>query len=76
VVGASQQDTQVDEDIDSQPPAAQQSGGAANKYEIVGTLRDAQAQKPEWVAEIVKVWSSQFKVHTVLRYRSPQRVSI
>jgi len=55
VVGASQQDTQVDEDIDSQPPAAQQSGGAANKYEIVGTLRDAQAQKPEWVAEIVKV---------------------
>ena len=57
VVGASQQDTQLDEDVDSKPLAAQQQDtGATNKYEVVGTLQDAKAQKPEWVTEIVKVW--------------------
>ena len=56
MVGASQQETQLDEDVDSKPPAAQQQDtGAANKYEVVGTLQDAKAQKPEWVTEIVKV---------------------
>ena len=57
MVGASQQEAQLDEDVDSKPPAAQQQDtGAANKYEVVGTLQDAKAQKPEWVTEIVKVW--------------------
>jgi len=57
VVGASQQEAQLDEDVDSKSPAAQQQDtGATNKYEVVGTLQDDKAQKPEWVTEIVKVW--------------------
>ena len=56
VVGASQQEAQLDEDVDSKPLAAQQQDTeATNKYEVVGTLQDDKAQKPEWVTEIVKV---------------------
>ena len=57
MVGASQQEAQLDEDVDSKPSAAQQQDTeATNKYEVVGTLQDDKAQKPEWVTEIVKVW--------------------
>ena len=57
MVGASQQEAQLDEDVDSKPLAAQQQDTeATNKYEVVGTLQDDKAQKPEWVTEIVKVW--------------------
>ena len=52
VVGASLEDAQFDEDIDSQPPP--QAGATANRYEIIGTLGDPQAVKPDWVAEIIQ----------------------
>lgn len=55
VVGASLEEGNFDEEIDSQP--AQKEGGAAgqNRYEIVGTLKDPSKLKPEWVADIVTV---------------------
>lgn len=55
VVGASLEEGNFDEEIDSQP--AQKEGGAAgqNYYEIIGTLSDPSKPKPEWVADTVAV---------------------
>ena len=55
VVGASLEEGNFDEEIDSQP--AQKEGGAAgqNHYEIIGTLNDPSKPKPEWVTDTVAV---------------------
>ncbi len=60
-VGATLEDAQFDEDIDSQPPAGRQAGGApaASKYEVVGTLEEPGAEKPDWISEVVPVRRSQ-----------------
>ena len=55
VVGAASEEKEADEDIESQPPAAAQAESGSARYQVVGTLRDAQAESPEWVAEVVKV---------------------
>ena len=56
VVGATAEDAQFDEEIDSQPPAAGEGATAANKYEVIGTLTDPQgAEPPAWVSEVVQV---------------------
>ncbi len=58
MVGATLEDAQFDEDIDSQPPpAGAQEGGAsaASKYEVIGTLGDPGAGKPDWVSAVVQV---------------------
>ena len=56
VVGASKEQGEADEDVDSQPPPAAQDGGeSSNRYEVVGTLRDGHAGRPKWVAEVVQV---------------------
>ena len=55
MVGASLEEGNFDEEVDSQP--AQNEGGAAaqNRYEIIGTLRDPSKPKPDWVADTVAV---------------------
>ena len=55
MVGASLEEGNFDEEIDSQP--TQKEGGAAeqNRYEIIGTLRDPSKPKPEWVTDTVAV---------------------
>lgn len=54
-MGASLEEGNFDEEIDSQP--AQKEGGAVeqNRYEIIGTLRDSSKPKPEWVTDTVAV---------------------
>lgn len=55
-MGASKEQEEADEEIDSQPPPAAQDGGeSSNRYEVVGTLRDSHAGCPKWVAEVVQV---------------------
>ena len=52
VVGASLEDAQFDEEVDSQPPP---DVGGASRYEVVGTLRDPRGEKPDWVSEVREV---------------------
>ena len=54
-MGATLEDAQFDEDVDSQPPPDVGGASAANRYEVVGTLRDPQGEKPDWVSEVTEV---------------------
>ena len=54
-MGATLEDAQFDEEVDSQPPPDVGGASTTNRYEVVGTLRDPRGEKPEWVSEVTEV---------------------